>query len=161
MWPWIVAGLAIGTLVAGYEKGWFSSKKYSQPPVAPNGYKAPPAPPNVPPSWTYQGPPVPPATVTANKTNITIKPGDMFVSPKPGDTLVANLPSGAQWYGGNAIGIPTSIGGTTDSDATTGLTAPLQISGINGAGTAILNWRDSNGKAQQTLLDINTVPIKQ
>jgi len=154
MWP-VLIPVAIGLGFYAWEK-LFNKKPYSQPPVAPNGYKAPPVPKNVPPSWSYQGPPVAPAVPTTGKTTVTIKSGDQFTSPKTGDTFTANLPSGASWYGDNAVGIPTSIGGNTTSDATMGAKAPIVIVGIAGAGTAILNWTDSSGKHQQTMLDINT-----
>lgn len=157
MWPWIVGGIAIGTTVALWEK--FSKKKYSPPPPGPGGYKAPPAPPNIPPSWVYQGPPIPPSTPTAVVKQITLKPGDMFETEAKGSTIYFNLPTGAKWLLNQGAMVPTSIGGNLNG----GMNAdnkPAVLDSIDGAGTILFNWIDSSGKQQRTLYDLNTSQVK-
>ncbi len=165
-----VAGGAalIGTLIAYYE---LHGKKlplgvtsgppsggWAQPPAAP-GYTAPPAPAGVPPSWTYQGPPVAPATPTGKTQSITLAPGTMSLTAPTGTTLTINLPAGARWGAASdpkaAILMPTSIGGDiTGGD--TGDSKPAVLTGMSGAGTAQIGWYDGNGALQSTMLNIQS-----
>ena len=158
----------IGILIAGgaaalayYKraslKAWWAnvSGGHVAPPVGPGGYVAPPAPPGVPPSWTYQGPPIPTAPSTGNHDAITVVAGSQSIAPKTGDTLTVSLPQGASWAASDAVLVPTSIGGNTTSDATTGPTAPLVITGIAGAGTIGLTWISGDGTVESSLLDVS------
>lgn len=162
MWGWIalVGGGALAYAKRAQIESFFkgalpgAGPQYSQPPVGPGGYVAPPAPPGVPPSWTYQGPPIEPAAPTGNQSGVQIAPGNISMTPRVGDTFTASLPAGSQWSGADPDLIPASIGGNVTSDYTSGPSAPLVIAGITGAGTMQLTWTDASGSPQTTMLDV-------
>ena len=157
MWPVLVA-VGLGA-VAVYEewpkvKGFVSG--FSKPPVV-DGYHAPPGPPEMPPSWSYQGPMVPAAkpVVAAGALppapiQVKLAAGIAHATPKKGSTLVFTLPVGAAWDAGDPALVPTSIGG----DLANQTASSVSLVGVDGAGTIQFNWT-AGGKKAQALFDIS------
>ncbi len=138
--------LALGGAAYAYKRG----KGMPAWPVLPSH----PASPRI--GWTYQGVPTATAASDGGQTSVTLSGATQSVSAHVGATLTVSLPAGAVWASADGDLIPTSLGGDVSSDDSTGISAPIIITGVAGAGTIDCNYLDAGGTARQTLLTVTT-----